>query len=616
MNMSSTIDNAGDSAAIDSVEIDVEALREKYRQERDKRIRPEGSAQYQSIKGEFSFYLDDPWVEPGFQREPVVDEIDALVIGGGFGGLLTGVYLRNAGVNSIRHIERAADFGGVWYYNRYPGVACDIEAYTYLPLLEEMGFMPPRRFASGPEIFEYMKRIARKYDLYAGALFQTAVTELRWNEDSAHWIARTNRGDVIKARHVISTSGHFMRPKLPGLPGILDFKGHTFHSNRWDYAYTGGNADGNLTGLKDKRVGIIGTGASAVQIVPHLARDAKHLYVFQRTPSSIAVRDDKPTDPDWFNNLQPGWHKERVENFTAVVQGAPVEKDLVNDGWTEIFKNLAGLIVKEQVPGDLPPEEMELKQEIADHLRMEKVRARVDASVEDPATAAALKPWYRYFCKRPCFHDDYLPAFNRDNVTLVDTNGHGVDRFTETGVVVGDTEYELDCVIFATGFDNAVSWFDLVGYDVFGRGGVSLRERWSKGFRSLHGMNVHGFPNFFLVGNGLQQQGGANFTHALTQNGEHAAYIVSTALQRNLRAVEVTAEAEEAWVQEVIALSGSTAKFQKECTPSYFNGEGKIAVGTTQNTSYGQPSYVFHDILAKWRAAGDFPGMHITKADT
>lgn len=596
---------------LSDLNFDLDELRKKYKEERDKRIRPEGSSQYQKVEGEFSFYLDDPWVESGFQREPISDDIDVLVVGGGFGGLLTGAYLRKAGIASIRHIERAGDFGGVWYYNRYPGVACDIEAYTYLPLLEEMGYMPPRRFANGAEIFEYAKSIARKFDLYDGALFQTAVSELRWVENSARWLVKTNRGDLINARHVISTSGHFMRPKLPGLPGILDYKGHTFHSSRWDYGYTAGGPDGNLTGLTDKRVGIIGTGASAVQIVPHLGRDAKQLYVFQRTPSSIAVRDDKPTDQQWFKSLKPGWHKERVENFTAVVQGAPVEKDLVNDSWTEIFKNQQGLIVKEKVEGELPEAEMELRQEIADHIRMENIRARVETVIDDPATAEALKPWYRTFCKRPCFHDEFLPTFNRSNVKLVDTGAHGVDRFTETGVVVGGQEYALDCVIFATGFDNASSWFDLVGYDVYGRNGIALRDKWKGGFRSLHGMTVSDFPNYYLVGNGLQQQGGANFTHALAQNGEHAAYIVSEALSKDLRSIEATAAAEEAWVQEVLELSGSNAKFQQECTPSYINGEGKVAAGQTQNSSYGRPSYVFHQILADWRASGEFPGMEI-----
>lgn len=596
---------------LSELNFDLDALRIKYDEERDKRIRPEGSTQYQKMEGEFSFYLDDPWVQPGFEREPINDDIDVLVVGGGFGGLLSGAYLHNAGIRSIRHIERAGDFGGVWYYNRYPGVACDIEAYTYLPLLEEMGYMPPRRFATGAEIFEYAKSIARKFDLYEGALFQTAVSELRWDEDSAHWVVKTNRGDIIQARHVISTSGHFMRPKLPGVPGILDYKGHTFHSSRWDYAYSGGGADGSLAGLADKRVGIIGTGASGVQITPHLGQYAEQLYVFQRTPSSIAIRDDKPTDREWFKGLEPGWHKERVENFTAVIQGAPVEQDLVNDSWTEIFKNQQGLIVKERVKGDLPAVELELRQEIADHIQMEDIRARVAGVIDDPATAEALKPWYRTFCKRPCFHDDFLPTFNRDNVTLVDTGGHGVDCFTESGVVVGNAEYQLDCVIFATGFDNGSSWFDLVGYDVYGTNGISLREKWKYGFRSLHGMTVSNFPNFYMVGNGLQQQGGAHFTHALSQNGEHAAYIVSEALKREIRSIEVTADAEEAWVQEVIKLSGSNIKFQQQCTPSYINNEGKLAPGSTQNSSYGLPSYIFHQMLADWRESGDFPGMEI-----
>ena len=206
------------------------------------------------------------------------------IIGGGFGGLLMGGRLREAGFDDIRVIEKAGDFGGTWYWNRYPGAMCDVESYCYLPLLEELNYIPKHKYSYAPEIFEHSKAIARHYDLYKNACLQTGVSALRWDDTSGRWIIHTDRGDAIRAQFVAMANGPLNRPKLPGIPGITSFTGHTFHTSRWDYDYTGGDSDGNLTGLRDKRVAIIGTGATAVQCIPHLGEWAKHLYVFQRTP--------------------------------------------------------------------------------------------------------------------------------------------------------------------------------------------------------------------------------------------------------------------------------------------------------------------------------------------
>ncbi|HEY5645657.1 MAG TPA: NAD(P)/FAD-dependent oxidoreductase, partial [Pseudomonadales bacterium] len=470
-----------------SLGFDPDALRERYRAERDKRLRPDGNAQYLEVKGDFSHYIDDPYLEETIDREPLFDEVEVAVIGGGFGGLLAGARLREAGVESMRMIEKGGDFGGTWYWNRYPGAACDIESYVYLPLLEEVGYMPVKKYSTGKEILWYSQEIGRKYDLYRDALFQTEVTALRWEEASGHWIIETNRGDAMKARFVAMSNGPLNRPKLPGIPGIDSYKGHTFHTSRWDYAYTGGSAEGNLTGLKDKTVAIIGTGATAVQCVPHLGESAKHLYVFQRMPSSIDERNDRPTDPDWATTLEPGWHQKRMDNFNILVSGGVQEEDLVKDGWTEIIRNLLFMVKSEDEP-DLSPEALSKKMELADFQKMEQIRSRVDRIVNDPEVAEALKPYYRQFCKRPCFHDDYLPTFNRSNVTLVNTNGHGVERITENGVVANGVEYPVDCIIFGTGFEVGTSYARRCGYETFGRGGVSLREKWQRGMRTLHGM--------------------------------------------------------------------------------------------------------------------------------
>jgi cyclohexanone monooxygenase len=586
---------------------DPDALRAKYRAERDKRLRADGNEQYVEVTGAFARYLDDPYVAR-FERAPLSDEVEVVVIGGGFGGLLAGARLREAGVEDLRLIEKGGDFGGTWYWNRYPGAQCDIESYIYLPLLEELKYVPTEKYVRAPEILKHSRAIGEKYDLYRGALFQTEVTELRWDDAAGRWIVSTNRGDRLRARFVCMSNGPLNRPKLPGIPGIRSFRGHTFHTSRWDYGYTGGDSTGNLTGLRGKRVGIIGTGATAVQCVPHLGEAAGHLYVFQRTPSSIDVRGNRPTDQDWASSLQAGWHQHRMNNFNILVTGGFQAEDLVSDGWTDIIRKL---LVMVQKPGsNLSPEGLAKTMELADFQKMEQIRARVDSIVQDPATAEALKPFYRQFCKRPCFHDEYLQTFNRPNVTLVDTQGRGVERVTEKGVVVDGVEYELDCLIFATGFEVGTDYTRRAGYEMVGRGSTKLTEKWSKGLRTLHGMHTHGFPNCFIMG---AQQGGftANYPHMLNEQSQHIAYLIRSALERGVRTIEATEQAENEWVATIIRLAGMGRQFLEECTPGYYNNEGKLSDLAAQNGFYGGGSEQFFQILRDWRAAGDFAGLEL-----
>ncbi|MEE4361001.1 MAG: NAD(P)/FAD-dependent oxidoreductase [Pseudomonadales bacterium] len=587
---------------------DPDALREKYRIERDKRLRSDGNAQYLEVKGDFAHYVDDPYVDAPIEREPLQDAVNVLIIGGGFGGLLAGARLTEAGITGIRMVEKGGDFGGTWYWNRYPGAACDIESYVYLPLLEEMGYMPKRKYATGEEILWYSQQIGRKYGLYDDALFQTEVTALRWDDDADVWIVETNRGDAIRANYLVTSNGPLNRPKLPGIEGIDLFEGHTFHTSRWDYGYTGGDANGNLTGLQDKRVAIIGTGATAVQCVPHLGRWSKHLYVFQRTPSSIDVRGDRPTDEEWFKALEPGWHQARMDNFNILTSGGVIEEDLVQDGWTEIIRNLLVLVRNEDDP-DLSFEAMLKKAEIADFQKMEQIRRRAEELVEDPETAEHLKPYYRQFCKRPCFHDDYLPTFNRPNVTLVSTDGRGVDRITEKGVVANGVEYEVDCIVFGTGFEVGTEYARRCGYETYGRGGRSLSEKWNQGVRTLHGMHSVGFPNMFIMGATLQTGFTANYPHALNEQSKHIGYILSKCLEGNQRIIEATEEAEEEWVQTIISLARLNEDFLASCTPGYYNNEGKPQERLLQNANYGAGAPAFFKVLEDWRADGEMKGL-------
>ena len=593
--------------SVQTLDFDPDALRERYRHERDTRLRPDANDQYVEVAGDFSRYVDDPYVAPGFSRGPICETLEAVIIGGGFGGLMAAARLRDAGLKDLRIIEKGGDFGGTWYWNRYPGAQCDIESYIYLPLLEETGYIPTEKYAFADEIRAHARRIGETFDLYRDALFQTQIGEVRWLEDELRWLVTTSRGDKLKARYVVMSNGPLNRPKLPGIPGIDSFAGHSFHTSRWDYAYTGGGPQGDLTKLADKRVAVIGTGATAIQCVSHLGKAAKHLYVFQRTPSSVDVRGNAPTDLDWAKTLKPGWQKRRMDNFNILVAGGHQDEDLVSDGWTDIIRNLGGLM--DVKPGaETSPEDFALAMEIADFKKMNQVRARVDATVEDAKTAEALKPWYRQFCKRPTFNDDYLPTFNRPNVTLVDTRGRGVERVTPGGLVCDGIEYPVDCIIFATGFEVGTSYTRRAEFEIYGRDGKSLTDYWADGVKTLHGFYSAGFPNCFHLGI-LQNALTPNFPHMLDEQTRHVADIVRRAMDRQAALVEPTPTAEAEWVQTIKAGDGANMDFRLSCTPGYYNGEGTGA-GIFDGL-YGPGPVAFYDLVRDWRAQADLPGLRI-----
>jgi cyclohexanone monooxygenase len=585
---------------------DPDALREKYRLERAKRIRTDGNAQYVEIAGRFASYLEDPYVKV-VDRKPLQDEVTVALIGGGFAGLIAAARLLQAGIDDIRIIEKGGGFGGTWYWNRYPGAQCDVESYVYLPLLEETSYVPTEKYVHAPEILEHCHRIAEHFDLYRRSCLSTEVTDIEWDASRRRWTIRTNRGDRMSARFLIMGNGPLHRPKLPGIPGIESFGGHSFHTSRWDYDYTGGDSDGNLHKLSDKRVGIIGTGATAVQIVPHVSASAAALYVFQRTPSSIDVRGNRPTEPAWAAGLGAGWQRERMENFTTLTSGGIAEKDLVMDGWTDIIGKLLTRL-RDRNTSQAADGSLATVLEMADFEKMEQIRARVDAIVTDPATADALKPWYRQFCKRPCFHDDYLQAFNRPTVQLVDTDGAGVDRITPAGVVVKGRKYELDALIFATGFEVGTDYTRRSGYDVMGSRGVTLSEHWAEGMRSVHGMHVHGFPNMFVLGH---TQGGftVNYPHLLNEASTHVCHVIRQALDHGWEEVEATDRAEVEWLTTLADSARDIRAFQEQCTPGYYNNEGQPSGGGFLVGSYGYGPMAFFRLLADWRAAGDFAGL-------
>jgi len=598
--------------------VDIPAMRKKYEQERDKRLQTSGTKQYVQAKGEFKEnYESDPHmaVTP---RNPLSEDLDVAILGAGWTGIMAAYYLKQAGVPvaSIRHIDHAGDFGGVWYWNRYPGLQCDNDAYCYLPLLEETGFMPSKKFADGSEIYEYTQLIAKKYDFYKGALFHTLVNAMRWDETIKRWRIKTNRGDEIRARFVVMANGLLNIPKLPGVPGISEFKGKMFHTARWDYAYTGGSRKNPvLDKLGDKRIAIVGTGATAIQAIPFLGKYAKQLYVLQRTPSTVDERPNPPTDPEWVKTLQPGWQKERQANFhrAAMESFLPGEPDLVCDIWTEISRNLAAELDALGWP-QISFEEFMQKREVVDYRVMERLRNRAASLVKDPATAEALKPYYRFLCKRPLSNDDFYPTFNRPNVKLIDVSAsQGVQEMTAKGFKHDGVEYEVDCMIFASGFEVSGDLDRRWGIDTFeGRGGQSIYKYWANGPLTLHGIMTHGFPNQFYTG---YVQGGLNAstTEQFGKQGYHIAYIISEALKRGAKVVEPTKAAQDAYVKHFQEVEFDSTQFQRECTPSYFTSEGVVKSPWALFRSYGPGWNAFQKLLQDWRDKGDMEGLVVEK---
>ena len=563
--------------------IDRDDLRARYRAERDKRLREDGNEQYIEPTGRFSHLLDDPYT-PRVEREPLTDEVTVAVIGGGFSGLVTGARLKQAGIDDIRIIEGGGDFGGAWYWNRYPGAMCDTAAMVYLPLLEETGHMPSMKYVFAPEIHGHAQRIATTFGLYDNAVFSTQVSSLEWDDDAHRWIIHTDRGDAIRARFVSMGTGPLHRPKLPGIPGIESFEGPCFHTSRWDYGVTGGDPSGaTMTNLADKRVGIIGTGATAVQCIPQLSRDSAELFVFQRTPSSIDIRNNHEIDAEWFATLGEGWQQRWLTNFATLQTGGFADEDLVKDGWTDISKRIRDRMIADLADGgEFTPAAMLKAYEDSDDEKMTEIRARVDEIVSDPATADALKPWYRQLCKRPCFHDEYLQAYNNPTTHLVDTDGKGVTRIDATGVWVGDTHYDLDVVIFASGFEVGTSAARRSGFETYGRNGLSLSDKWAEGMQSMHGMHVHDFPNLFIVGPSQGANLISNITQNLTEAGTTIGAILRHALDSGAEVVEVTPDAESDWIA---LLESSTRAFIGSPTARPATTTTKAAPSAAANAS-------------------------------
>jgi cation diffusion facilitator CzcD-associated flavoprotein CzcO len=600
----------------DAPRFDKETVRAKYLAERDRRL-VEGRSDIRDLQHDahFSRYRDDPFT-PRTERDPVNDEVDVLIVGGGIAGVLAGANLRKAGIERIRIVDQAGGVGGTWHWNQYPGVMCDVESYMYIPMLEEFDFIPTRRYAWGEEILGHLQKIAARYRLEDDALFHTGVTRAEWLEDEGRWLVTTDRGDEVRCRWYVLAVGILNHLKLPAIPGMEDFEGRSFHTARWDYEYTGGGAHEPLDKLADKTVAVLGTGASGIQCVPPLVESAKHVYVFQRTPSAIGVRGNRPTDPRFAEQLAPGWQQARMDNFQAIMLGLPVDDDLVDDGWTHHFAAVNHPKVVEGMTGV----DVSRRGEEVDYAVMEEHRRRVEELVSDPVKADILKPYYRYICKRPCFHDEYLSAFNAPNITLIDCPA-GIERITEKGPVVDGEQYEVDCIVYGTGFEpEQTPLYRRAGHDIIGRDGVTLAEKWADGPHSLFGMMSRGFPNMFIMPGPFQQSVvTVNYTQLAVLGGEFVGQAVGLLRDEGVDVFDVSAEAEEKWVQGIVDAYIDASRVMAACTPSRINDEGHPEERSPLVGAYrgGLGDWFgYRERLESWVADGRFEGLEVEARST
>ena len=590
---------------------DAETTKAKYLAERDRRLVP-GRADIRDLEHDahFAGARRDPFT-PYTDRDPIVDDVDVVIVGGGMAGVLAGANLRQQGVERIRIIDQAGGIGGTWYWNRYPGVMCDVESYIYLPMLEELGYIPTRRYAFGEEIRLHLQSVADHFDLRSDALFHTDVSGATWDDDAARWRIRTDRGDEISCRYYVLAVGILNLLKLPAIPGMETFAGHSFHTARWDYGYTGGGPGEPLTELGDKVVALIGTGATGIQCVEPLAQAAKHVYVFQRTPSAIGVRGNRPTDPSFADGLEPGWQQARMDNFQAVMVGQPVEEDLTDDGWTRDYASVHN-----------PPrwkgmsyEEYMQSAEANDYGIMEAHRDRVAEIVADPRTAEILKPYYRYLCKRPCFHDEYLATFNEPNVTLVDCPA-GISEINERGPLVDGRQFDIDLLLYGTGFEPELTPLSRrAGHEIVGRDGVTLAEKWGDGVTSLFGMLTSGFPNLFIMPAPAQQSVvTVNYTQLAVLGARFVGGAVGLFERGGVAAFDVTPEAEQEWTQGIVDGFVDPSGVMSACTPSRINQEGHPESLNPKNGNWGRglgDYFGYRELLEQWLEKGDAEGLDL-----
>ncbi len=478
-------------------------------------------------------------------------EIDAVIVGAGFAGLYMLHRLRGLGITA-RVFEAGDGVGGTWYWNRYPGARCDVESMEY-----QYGFdgdLPKawkwsERYATQPEILEYINYVADRFELRDGVQFETRVTSASFDEATNRWSVQTNRGDNVSAKYCIMATGCLSSFSVPKFKGLDSYKGDWYHTGAWPHEGV------DFTG---KRVGIIGTGSSAIQSIPIIAEQAAHLTVFQRTPNFSVPADNGPIDSEYQARLSENFTEHRRE---ALDTQAGLVRTFNNQSVFEVdeetrmreFQNRwkAGSFAVAGAFNDLA-----VKKEANDFIA-DFVRSKIREVVHDAATAELLCPKdYPFGTKRLCVDSHYFQTFNRDNVSLVDVKNAPIEEITEKGLRTGGKEYEFDCLVFATGFDAMTG--SLTNIDIRGREGLPLKEKWSAGPRTYLGLQSVGFPNMFTITGPGSPSVLANMIVAIEQHVDWISDCVQYMRTNNLATIEANLDAEDTWVEHVNEVANKT----------------------------------------------------------
>jgi cyclohexanone monooxygenase len=481
-----------------------------------------------------------------------IDTVDAVVVGAGFAGMYMLHKLRQLGFSAVVY-DAAAGVGGTWYWNRYPGARCDVESinysYSFDPELEQE-WEWSERYATQPEILRYANHVADRYDLRRDIRFSTRVTAAGFDESAKRWSITTDHGDDVSAQYLVMAVGCLSTSKMPEIPGIDAFRGNWYHTGHWPHEGV------DLTG---QRVGVIGTGSSAIQSIPIFAQQAAHLTVFQRTPNFSLPAKNAPLDPDEFKALKARYPEHRHEARTSAF-GVPnplPEKSALEVSDAEREATYEAGFEKGSLVGMLLSYNDLITDKAANDTAAEYVRQRIRSIVEDPEVAEALAPTdHPIGTKRPCLDTDYYATYNRPNVSLVNLRKTPLVEVTETGVRTSERAYEFDSIVFATGFDAMTG--SLVAFDIKGRDGVMLKEKWAAGPRTYLGVATAQFPNMFMITGPGSPSVLSNMMISIEQHVDWIADAMVYMREHGKRAIDPTRESEDEWTDHVTEVGNTT----------------------------------------------------------
>jgi len=476
---------------------------------------------------------------------------DVLVVGAGFSGLYMLHRLRSMGLRALV-LERGSAVGGTWYWNRYPGARCDVESVDYCysfsdDLLREWTWA--ERYPPQQEILRYLEHVADRFDLKRDIRFGTTVTAASYHENAARWVLLTDDGHALQARFCVMATGNLSMTKPPDIPGLDRFEGEWFHTGHWPH---------RPVDLKNRRVAVVGTGSSGIQVITTIAPDVARIYVLQRTPNYSMPAWNRPLAPSELAATVAHYPARREacrESDAGIPLPSPTRKAVevtaeerrrrYEEGWRR-----GGVPALSFAFTDM------FTSEESNRYAQDFARGKIAALVEDPAVARRLWPVHHIGTKRTCVDTGYFETYNRSNVELIDLRRQPIDCISATGIRVGDRHIPLDVIVFAVGFDAITG--ALTAIDIQGRGGVPLRAKWSTGPRTLLGVQTAGFPNLFMVTGPGSPSVLSNMVISIEQHVDWIADCIAHLRRCGADTIEPTAEAEDRWTAQVDALAAAT----------------------------------------------------------